>query len=101
MGCFEKCLGSLLGLFFVVVGIWGMAKGAYETAQGVFFIISGGVFTLLNLFTSFEFFQSFWESIFQSAFMGVIGKWAVLAAISFGIGFGLCAMFFGFDFLRL
>jgi len=101
MGCFEKVLGSLLGLFFVVVGIYGKIHGEYELSQCLCFVISGGVFTLLNLATGYESFQSFWESIFQSAFAAVIGKWAVLAAISFGIGFGVCAIFFGTSFLSL
>jgi len=99
MGCFEKVLGSLLGLFFVVCGVVGLIKGSYETAQGVFFIISGGAFTLLNLMTSFENFQSFWESIFQSVFSAVIGKWAVLAAISFGIGYVVCLLIYGPGFM--
>lgn len=99
MGCLEKFLGSLLGLFFVVLGIIGMIHGEYETSQGVFLIISGGSFTLLNLVTSYESFQSLWESIFQSVFGAVLGKWAVLAAISLGIGFGICALIYGADFL--
>ena len=90
----------MLGLFFVVVGIIGKVKGVYELPQCLCFVISGGVFTLLNLATGYESFQSFWESIFQSAIAAVIGKWAVLAAISFGIGFGVCAIIFGIDFLK-
>ncbi len=101
MGCFEKVLGSLLGLFLVVCGVYGMITGAYVQAQGVFFIIIGGAFTLLNLITNAEDFQSFWESIFQSVFAAVIGKWAVLAGISVCLGYVVCLFIYGSGFLSL
>jgi len=97
MGCFEKVLGSLLGLGVVVLGIVGCCS--HSKAQGWCLIISGIIFTLLNAISSYRDFQSFWDSIFQSAFSALLGKWIILGLISFGIAYVLCGLIFGFDLL--
>lgn len=65
MGCLEKIVGSLLGLFFVVAGVWGLVEGSYNGAQCCCFTISGGLFALLNWMTNYEDFESLWESFFS------------------------------------
>lgn len=99
MGCLEKVIGSLWGLFFVISGIWGLVVGSYDGAQCCCFTISGGLFALLNLMTSYEDFESLWESIFQSPITSILGKWVVLGIISFGIGFLISGIIFGWDSL--
>lgn len=95
MGCLEKIIGSLLGLFFVVAGVWGLVEGSYNGAQCCCFTISGGLFALLNWMTNYEDFESLWESFFQSPITAILGKWAVLGIISFGIGFLISGVIFG------
>lgn len=83
MGCFEKVIGSILGLIVAFVGIVGFFNsGSLSSYASWFFLIQGLTFTGLNLILDFDNFMSFENLFTQSDFGGVISKWCILAIIS-------------------
>ena len=99
MGCLDKVIGTILGLLAVAAGIYGMVTGACNTAILTFFIIGGGLFTLLNLFIGYEAFETFEDIMFGSPIGVILGKWFILALISGGIAYVAAGIIFGFDAL--
>lgn len=103
MGCLEKILGTLLGLFFAGSGVYFLVDGtsAYSIADCIFMIANGALWIVMNFGTNYEDFESdFWQ-IFQSPVTTLIGKWIILAIISTlvtYIGVGLIMGFDSFEF---
>lgn len=95
----KKLLDFFWGYFLSSRVFGGLVEGSYNGAQCCCFTISGGLFALLNWMTNYEDFESLWESFFQSPITSILGKWAVLGIISFGIGFLISGVIFGWDSL--
>ncbi len=102
MGCLEKVLGTLLGLLFIASGIYFIIhpeEGDFNFSRTdcIFIIANGGFWTLLNLVTSYESFESWFNQLFQSPITTMIGKWLILALFSWGITWVAVGLICGFD----
>ncbi len=73
MGFLEKVIGSLLGLAWIVAGIVAGEDLGW---------LPGTIFTVLNLILPRDVFASFMDSILQSEFGILLGKWAVIFGLS-------------------
>lgn len=84
MRFFEKGIGSILGLALAFLPF--LPNQGFTAEDKCLALIWGGCFFILNLILPYELFETLLESIFQSEFMSIIGKWCVIGVIGYVVG---------------